>query len=59
MTPANRQVYYQDYHVSMPTIFAGHRFYRSMSTNEFLLAVPDSLEVVYSFSLPMMALRVR
>ena len=59
VSPANRQVYYQDYNLSLLTTFAGHRFYRSISANEFHFADPDTLEVVFWFPLPMMALHVR
>lgn len=57
--PANRQVYYQCYRFSLSIIFAGRRYYRSISAEEFLLADPDTLEVVFSLPLPMMDLDVR
>jgi hypothetical protein len=59
VTPANRQVYYQGYHVSLPTTFAGREFYRTITDEEFLLSDIDSGEVVFSFPLPMVALQVR
>ncbi|WP_029139412.1 integrase core domain-containing protein, partial [Citricoccus sp. CH26A] len=59
ITPANRQVYYQGYHLSLPTTFAGRQFYRTITDCEFLLADIDSGEVVFSFPLPMIALQVR
>ena len=59
VTPANRQVYYQGFHVSLPTTFAGRTFYRTITADEFLLADPDSGEIVFSFPLPMIALQVR
>ena len=59
VTPANRQVYYQGFHVSLPTTFAGRTFYRTITDDEFLLADPDSGEIVFSFPLPMIALQVR
>jgi hypothetical protein len=59
ITPANRQVYYQGYHVSLPTTFAGRQFYRTITDEEFLLSDIDSGEVVFSFPLPMIALQTR
>lgn len=57
-TAANRQVYYQGYHVSLPTTFAGRQFYRTITDYEFLLLAPESGEVVFSFPLPVIALHV-
>lgn len=59
VTAANRQIYYQGYHVSLPTTFAGREFYRTINDTEYLLADPTSGEVVFSFPLPMIALQVR
>lgn len=59
VTAANRQVYYQGYHVSLPTTFAGREFFRTITDTEFLLSDIASGEVVFSFPLPMMALQVR
>ena len=59
VTTANRQVYFQGYHVSLPTTFAGRQFYRTITADEFLLLAPESGEVVFSFPLPMIALQVR
>jgi len=59
VTPANRQVYYQGFQVSLPTTFAGREFYRTITDDEFLLADPTTGEVVFSFPLPMIALQVR
>jgi hypothetical protein len=59
VTAANRQVYYQEYHVSLPTTFAGRQFYRTITGDEFLLVAPESGEAVFSFPLPMIALQVR
>ncbi|MGO1694084.1 MAG: integrase core domain-containing protein [Arthrobacter sp.] len=59
VTADNRQVYYQGYHVSLPTTFAGRRFQRTITENEFLLSDPDTSEIVFSFPLPMIALHVR
>lgn len=59
VTPANRQVYYQGYHMSLPTTFAGREFYRTITDDEFLLSDVAGGEVVFSFPLPTMALQVR
>ena len=59
VTAANRQVYYQGHHVSLPTTFAGREFYRTITDEEFLLSDIATGEVVFSFPLPMMALQVR
>ena len=59
VTAANRQAYYHGYHVSLPTTFAGRRFYRTITDDEFLLLAPESGEVVFSFPPPMIALEVR
>lgn len=59
VTPANRQVYYQGYHVSLPTTFAGREFHRTITDDEFLLSDIADGEVVFSFPLPMIALQVR
>jgi hypothetical protein len=59
VTPANRQVYYQGFHVSLPTTFAGREFFRTITDEEFLLADPATGEIVFSFPLPMIALHVR
>ena len=59
VTADNRQVYYQGFHVSLPTTFSGRRFHRTITANEFLLSDPDTSEIVFSFPLPMIALQVR
>jgi hypothetical protein len=59
VTPDNRQVYFQGYHVSLPTTFAGRQFHRTITDNEFLLSDPGTSEIVFSFPLPMIALEVR
>jgi transposase InsO family protein len=59
VTAANRQVYYQGYHVALPTTFAGREFHRTINDTEYLLADPATGEVVFSFPLPMIALQVR
>lgn len=58
VTAANRQVYYQGYHLSLPTTFAGRQFYRTITAEKFLLADIDTGEVVFSLPLPRIALQV-
>lgn len=59
VTAANTQVYYEGYHVSLPTTFARRQFYRTITDDEFLLLAPESCEDVFSFPLPMIALQVQ
>ncbi|MFJ5870164.1 integrase core domain-containing protein [Dietzia maris] len=59
VTRANRQVYYQGFHVSLPSTFGGRQYYRTITDNEFLLSDIDTGEVVFSFPLPLVALEVR
>lgn len=59
VTRANRQVYFQGYHVSLPTTFADRTFYRTITDDAFLLTDPVTAEIVFSFPLPMVALNVR
>lgn len=59
VTRDNRQVYYQGFHVSLPSTFAGREFYRTITDEEFLLNDPTTGEVAFSFPLPMVALQVR
>jgi hypothetical protein len=59
VTIANWQVYYQGYHVSLPTTYADRQFYRTITDDAFLLTDPVTGEVVFSFPLPMVALNVR
>ncbi|TFC93930.1 transposase [Cryobacterium sinapicolor] len=59
VTRANRQVYFQGYHVSLPTTFADRRVYRTITETAFLLTDPVTAEIVFSFPLPMVALNVR
>ncbi|MGO2082073.1 hypothetical protein [Glutamicibacter arilaitensis] len=42
----------------MPTSFARRRFVRTITDTEFLLSDPETGEVVMSFPLPMVALKV-
>ncbi|MFQ4149575.1 hypothetical protein AAGW05_12905 [Arthrobacter sp. LAPM80] len=58
-TRANRQVYYQDFHVSLPTPYADRQFSRTITNGAFLLTDPATGEIVFSFPLPMVALSVR
>ncbi|TFD00505.1 transposase [Cryobacterium sinapicolor] len=59
VTAANRQVYFQGYHVSLPTTYADRTFYRTITADAFLLTDPVTAEIVFSFPLPMVALNVR
>ncbi|WP_434922539.1 hypothetical protein ACR9WD_01365 [Glutamicibacter sp. PAEs-4] len=59
VTVDHRRVYYQWYHLSLPTTFAGRSFCRTITDQEFLLSDPGTGEVVFSFPLPMVALHVR
>lgn len=59
VTRANRQVYFQGYHVSLPTTFADRAFFRTITETAFLLTDPVTGEIVFSFPLPMVALNVR
>jgi transposase InsO family protein len=59
VTRANRQVYFQGYHVSLPTTFADRAFFRTITETAFLLTDPVTGEILFSFPLPMVALNVR
>lgn len=59
VTKANRQVYYRGYHVSLPSSYGGHRFYRTITGDMFLLTDMTKGEIVFSFPLPLVALNVR
>ncbi|WP_427019324.1 integrase core domain-containing protein (plasmid) [Pseudarthrobacter sp. P1] len=59
ITRANRQVYYQGFHVSLPMTYADRQFYRTITDDSFLLTDPATGEIVFSFPLPMIALNVR
>lgn len=59
VTKANRQVYYQGYHVSLPTTYADCQFYRTITDDAFLLTDPATGEITFSFPLPMVAMNVR
>lgn len=58
VTSANRQIYYHGYRISLPTSLAGQRYYRTITETEYLLADIDTAEVVFSFPVPMRALKV-
>lgn len=49
---------YQGFHISLPSAFARRQFITSVTNQEFLLSDPDTSEVVMSFPLPMVALKV-
>lgn len=59
VTRANHQVYYQGLQVSLPMTFAGRKFYRTITDEEFLLSDMATGEVVFSFPLPMVAINSR
>lgn len=58
MTRENRQTYFRGNHVSLSTTYAGHQLLRTTTNNEFLLSDRDTAEVVLSFPLPLVGLRV-
>lgn len=59
VTKANRQVYYQGYHLSLPATYGARQFYRTITDDAFLLSDPATGEIVFSFPLPMVALNIR
>ncbi len=59
VTKANRQVYYEGFHVSLPSTYAERKFYRTVTSEAFVLSDPVTGEIVFSFPLPMVALNVR
>ncbi|KSU68211.1 IS481 family transposase [Arthrobacter sp. NIO-1057] len=58
VTKANRRTFYQGFHISLPTSFARRQFIRTITDTEFLLSDPKTSEIVMSFPLPMVALKV-
>lgn len=58
-TKENHQVYFHGLHVKLPVKYGGREFFRTITDDEFLLVDPRSGEVVFSFPVPMVALRVR
>ncbi|MGV2953354.1 integrase core domain-containing protein [Glutamicibacter sp. AGC46] len=54
----NCQAYYRGKQISLPQTYAGRQFLRTITENEFILSDPDTAEVVLSFPLPIVALRV-
>lgn len=59
ITRANRQVYKQGFHVSLPMTYAGRLFYRTITNDAFLLTDPATGDIVFSFPLPLVALNAR
>lgn len=53
------KAYFQGFHISLPTTFAGRQFVRTITEDEFLLSNHVNGDVVMSFPLPMVALKVR
>lgn len=54
----NCQAYYQGKQISLPQTYADRQFLRTIAEDEFILSDPDTAEVVLSFPLPLVALRV-
>ncbi|SMY03393.1 hypothetical protein [Brevibacterium linens] len=59
VTRANHQVYYQGLQVSLPMTFAGRQFYRAITDEAFFLSDMVTGEIVFSFPLPMVAIKER
>ncbi|MGP5258066.1 integrase core domain-containing protein [Glutamicibacter ardleyensis] len=59
VTKENRRTFYQGFHISLPTSFAHRQFIRTITDTEFLLSDPETSEIVMSFPLPMVALKVQ
>ena len=59
VTRANHQVYYQGLQVSLPMTFAGRQFYRTITDEAFILSDMVTGEIVFSFPLPMVAIKGR
>lgn len=59
VTKENHQVYFHGLHLKLPAKYGGREYYRAITDDEFLLADPRSGEVVFSFPLPLAALRVQ
>lgn len=57
VTKDNHQVYYQGLQIKLPTTYGERDYYRSITDDEFVLADPRPGEVVFSFPLPLTALR--
>lgn len=57
-TKENRRTFYQGFHNSLPTSLARRQFIRTITDTEFLLSDPETSEIVMSFPLPMVALKV-
>ncbi|QRQ78326.1 integrase core domain-containing protein [Glutamicibacter protophormiae] len=54
----NCQAYYRGKQISLPQTYADRQFLRTITDDEFILSDPDTAEVVLSFPLPLVALRV-
>lgn len=54
----NCQAYYRGKQISLPQTYADRQFLRTITDDGFILSDPDTAEVVLSFPLPMVALRV-
>lgn len=58
VTKDNHQVYYKGLQIKLPAHYGDREYYRTISEDEFVVADPSTGEVVFSFPLPMVALRV-
>lgn len=58
-TKENHQVYFHGLCVKLPVKYGNRQFFRTITDDEFLLVDPRSGEVVFSFPLPLAALRVQ
>lgn len=54
----NCQAYYRGKQISLPQTYADRQVLRTITADEFILSDSDTAEVVLSFRLPMVALRV-
>lgn len=54
----NCQAYYRGKQISLPQTYADRQFLRTITAEEFIFSDPETAEVVMSFPLPLVALRV-
>ena len=59
VTKDNHQVYYKGLQIKLPAHYGDKEYYRTITEDEFLIADPNTGEVVFSFPLPLTALRVK
>lgn len=58
LTKANRQVYYKGLQIKLPAHYGDWEYCRTITEEEFVVADPRIGEVIFSFPLPLVALRV-